>query len=730
MPAIKHAHSPLACLVLLAPVAAAAQGICLPPAVTSEPEPVASPAQDFLEIDAGSISVRRDATTILSEGIRLNYKDGVVTAERATYDPEDTSIAIIGRVTFDNEDFSVFAEDAVLNRETEELSFSAGGFNLPKRPARGSAETIHLTNANLLSLTNLTFTTCPEDDVDWQLLARELELDSEAGFGTARGVRLKFKKIPILYAPYFSFPINDQRKSGFLAPNVAERERTGFDITVPYYFNLAPNYDLTLRPRYMSKRGLQINGTFRYLTPRSNGQFGFEYLPDDEQFHSARRYVNLQHETLFARNWQLIAGIEDVSDPTYFEDMGDSLSVTSLTHLNRFLDISYFGSRWSVDTRLQNFQTLDPFATDQPYERLPEVLFQGEWGQRIVGFESETELVNFDRNVGPTGWRFDSTQELSLRFARAGMYLTPAVALRNTSYQLSDQPPGVDNSLSRNLTVSSLDGGLKFEREAGKSDDWIQTLEPRVLYVHIPYEDQSQIPVFDTILPDFNLVQLFRKYRYVGPDRVADTDRLSFGFTTRLIRDASGRERFSATLGQTRYQEEQRVSLPDTPADTSMQSDYVAEVAVNLNTRWNLDVGYQWNGQTNSTVRAETRFEYRPQDDRLFGIAYRLRQGILEQSDLSMVWPVGDSWRLIGQYSYSLLESEPLEQFVGLEYEACCWRLRLIGRRFIVRSTGETDSTISVQLELKGLSRSVTRPEDLLDRGILGYRRLAGTGDR
>jgi LPS-assembly protein len=341
-------------------------------------------------------------------------------------------------------------------------------------------------------------------------------------------------------------------------------------------------------------------------------------------------------------------------------------------------------------------------------------------------FDSTTELVNFDRNVGLTGWRLDSTQELSLRFARAGMFLTPAIALRQTNYWIDDTAPGQDDLLTRGLPIGSLDMGLKFERDTTRGRRaWVQTLEPRLLYVRVPFEDQSELPVFDTILPDFNLIQLFRKYQFVGPDRIADTDQLSFGVTTRLIDAANGRERLTATLGQTRYLNPQLVTLPGTTQTGTDDSDYVAEVAIGVRDAWALDIGYQWNSETSSTARTETRLEFRPQEDRLFGIGYRYRRGALEQGDVSLVWPVAQRWRMIGRYSYSFLDKERLEDFFGFEYEACCWRLRMVNRNYVSRRTGETDSSISIQLELKGLSNRVTAPDDLLDRGILGYRNIA-----
>ena len=481
--------------------------------------------------------------------------------------------------------------------QAETISFSDAGFDMPKRPARGSAEGILIQSDSTLSLMSVLFTTCPAEDMDWELKADSIELDVNGGVGSARGVKLDFKGVPILWAPYFSFPINNERKSGFLTPDISDRDRTGIDISVPYYLNLAQNYDLTLEPRYMSKRGTQLRSMFRYLLPRSDGSFDFEYLPNDDETDQARRYVNLQHQTEFGEGWQVLSGIEEVSDDAYFEDLGSSLAVTSQTHLNRFLDIGYFAPYWTMLSRLQNYQTIDPVLTpeERPYERVPQMLFDGRWLGRRFGFASNTELVNFDRDVGVTGWRLDTTQEVSVRFARAGMYLMPAVALRQTNYWLDNPAQGADDTLTRSLPISSLDTGLTFEREAGRDAGWIQTLEPRLLYVHVPFEDQSQLPVFDTILPDFNLVQLFRKYQFVGPDRVTDTDQVSFGVTTRLIDATDGRERLTATLGQTRYLNAQRVSLPNTAPNDANASDYVAEIAIGLQDAWNLDFGYQWN---------------------------------------------------------------------------------------------------------------------------------------
>ena len=723
-------------LVLCLARQAVAQDLCLPPeppflALPPEPAVAAPPVNvdpdKTLEINASRIDVGSDQQAKFSGKVEIKYRDGTISAENATY--QDGNVEVLGRVSFNGPDFTVYGEDARVDTDTETIRIEGAGFDIPKRPARGSADEILISSNSKMSLIHVLFTTCPAENTAWELRARDVNLDVNGGVGTAHGVKLAFKGVPILYAPYFTFPLNDERKSGFLTPSITERDRTGLDISFPYYLNLAPNYDLTLDPRYMSKRGLQLRSDFRYLLPTSNGTLGFEYLPTDDKAQRTRRYVKFSHETELGdrAQWQILSGIEEVSDDAYFEDLGSSLSITSQTHLDRFLDINYYAPNWSMLTRFQNYQTIDAVLTDdeRPYERVPQALFTGRWFGRVLAFDSNTELVNFERNVGVTGWRLDTTQEISLRFARAGMYLTPAVAFRGTNYWLDHVGSGEDRTKSRGVPITSLDMGMKFERETSGRRSWLQTLEPRLLYVQVPYKDQSTLPVFDTILPDFNLIQLFRKYQFVGPDRIADTDQFSFGVTTRLINADSGRERLTATLGQTRYLRAQHVALPGALPNDANASDYVAEVSIGVRDAWALDIGYQWNSDTDATARAETRFEYRPKEDRLFGIGYRYRRGLLEQGDLSLVWPVAQRWRIIGRYSYSFLEKEPLEHFVGWEYDACCWRFRVVNRTYVSRRTGESDNAISLQLELKGLSKSAISPDELLDRGILGYRKIA-----
>ena len=709
-------------------VSAMAQQMCLPQDLSPPVVPTGvEPSNDQrIDITAGRVDLSGEEQIDFFDQVTFQYGNRSISAERATFDRETQRVEVQGTVTYQDPEVTVYGEDAQVDAQARLVTFSGGGFDLPRRPARGAADAIRIQSDNTISLDMVNFTTCPAGRPDWELIARELEMDIDEGFGTARGVRLNFKGVPILAAPYMTFPIDDRRKSGLLTPNLSNRDRTGLDISIPYYLDLAPNYDMTIVPRYMRERGPQVTTEFRYLLTGTEGQLNFEYLPDDSKVNLSRNYVNFTHETMFGTGWRVVANIQEVSDDNYFEDLGNSLSVASQTHLDRYVDFNYYAPRWSLLARMQDYQTIDPFieAENEPYERMPLFLFSGRWDRNIIRFTSDNELVNFDRSVGTTGWRMDLTEEVSFAFTKPGMFLTPAVALRQTNYWLDDRQPGEETEFSRTLPVASVDAGLTFDRVAGMSGGWIQTIEPRVLYVHVPFEDQTGFPIFDTIEPTFNLVQLFRKYRYLGADRIADADQLSFGVTTRLIDMNTGQEKVTGTLGQTRYLSTQSVMLPNQPLGAETDSDYIAEVSISLNPSWQLGVDYQWDSETNKTVRSETRFQYRPQTDRLVGVAYRYQDGLLEQGDISLVWPIGQAWRVIAQTSYSFLDQKPLERFLGWEYESCCWRLRLVGRRYISRRTGESDSSFTVQFQLRGFSDEGESPEALLDRGILGYRQF------
>ena len=717
---------------------AVAQQLCFPEADDipevgmPAPEPaLTADGEERLTISAGQINLVDENRMEFGGEVAFRYGERSITAERASFDLQTETAEVNGTVAYRDRQVAIFGEDAAVDTRGRIITFRGGGFELPLRGAQGSAEAIQIRGDNTIGLRSVNFTTCVSDPPDWELLARELEMDVDSGFGTARGFRLMFKGLPVMGSPWVTFPLDDRRKSGVLTPSFSNRDRTGADISVPIYLNLAPNYDLTLTTRFTRRRGTQANSEFRYLLPRTTGQLQFEYLPEDAELGFSRSYFGYSNDTRLGEAWQFVANVQEVSDSFYFEDLRNSLSEASQTHLDRALQLSYRAPRWSFLARAQDIQTIDPFINPglEPYRRLPQFLMSGNWRRNVFRLISRNELVRFDRRIGVTGWRLDLEEELSLDFRRPGMFLTPTLALRQTNYWLDEESverfafPSRETEFSRTLPAASLDAGLTFERTA-PGRGWVQTLEPRALYVHVPFEEQSHLPIFDTVEPTFNFVQLFRKYRYLGADRIADTDQLSVGVTTRLIDLATGRERLAGTLGQTRYLSPQRVTLHQKSFPLGSASDYIAEVVMSLQPSWRLGLDYQWDSEALQTSRTEARFEYRPGEDRMLGFSYRFQEDVLEQGDFSIAWPIGEAWKIIARTNYSFLDEKPLERFIGLEYVSCCWRMQIYGRDYISRRTGESDRSLTVQFLLRGFTDPGESAESLLERGILGYRRF------
>jgi len=684
---------------------------------------------DVIEFQAGELSATfgRDPTASMSGGVLLRRGDRLAGADNASYDPLTRAVHLVGDVRYEDPNSAVSSDSAEFGYDTGRIRFEGAEFQLGDRNARGSASVLEINQEGRLELAGVNYTTCPPDSEDWIIEAKSIDLDTKTGVGKAKGMRLRFKGVSILYSPYLSFPISDARKSGVLTPEVGSTGRSGNEVSLPYYWNIAESYDATLTPRLLTARGLQMGTEFRYLFENSSGIAQFEYLPNDSEFNGNRHTVAFEHRTMFDSGWRNQIDFREVSDSQYFEDLGGSMSISSITHLNRSLLLDYYGDHWSMLAMFQDYQTIDQAIapTDEPYRRLPQVQANGYWPDAIMGldFRFDNELVYFDRDIGVTGWRLNTAPQVELPIEKSGWFVKPGVTLDHTRYSLDDTPPGVDQEPSRTLPIASVDLGLQFERLMKSSAGRIQTLEPRVLYVHVPYRDQTDLPVFDTILPDLNLVQLYRKNRFLGVDRITDTDQLSIGVTSRIMETSSGRELMSATIGQARYLSAQGVSIPGQTMSVAETSDYIAEVRFLLHENINFDVGHQWSGGDRGTTQSEARLQYRPATNKILNLAYRFRQDSLEQGDMSWSWPLSQNWNFVGRYNFSFRDREPLEQFYGLEFESCCWGLRLVSRRYISTRDGTRDSSIGLQLVLKGMTSVGTAADKLLERGILGYSR-------
>jgi LPS-assembly protein len=377
---------------------------------------------------------------------------------------------------------------------------------------------------------------------------------------------------------------------------------------------------------------------------------------------------------------------------------------------------------------VQQFQTInqDLDDVDRPYARVPRVLVGADYGfgpDEWLRYGFDSEIVNFDRDDSVRGWRFDGMPTASLEFATPGLFVRPGVAWRYTQYSLEDTAPDQRDSPSRSLPIFSFDTGMLFERDSGSRGQRRQTLEPRLLYLRVPFRAQDDLPLFDTALPDLNLVQLFRTNRYVGADRVSDANQMSMGVTSRLFDADSGTQFLSATFGQIYYFKNPQVHLPDEPVRDRGTSDFVAELSVTAYKDWNAEFGIQWNPEEEQYARAEAMLQFKPGPEQVVNVGYRFQRDSLEQTEVSAAWPINKQWAGFARYVYSLQDKKALEQFAGIEYSSCCWRMRLLGRKFVSTRTGEQDSGIYLQLELTGLASVGSAADAFVAGAIRGYER-------
>ena len=695
------------------------------PLVTDSPlRAVALEDPETIQFEAGRFEAQMgdNPSASMSGGVLLRRDDKIAGADSARYDPEQRALFLEGGVRYEDPGTQIISRSAEFGYDMGRIRFDGAEFSLGSNNSRGTADSLEINQNGTLSLGGVEYTTCPPGSEDWLIEGKSITLDTNSGVGTAKGMKLRFKNVPILYLPHMSFPIGDARKSGLLTPEIGSSARGGNEIRVPYYWNIAPNYDATITPRLLTERGPQLATEFRYLTRRNEGRVAADYLPDDSVLNKSRHQLQYTHRSLFDNGWRNRINFREVSDSQYFEDLGGSLSASSITNLDRHVSFDYYSKHLSLFAQAQDYQTIDDaiLPEDQPYRRLPQVLLNANWPLALLDLGLDLDVVNFDRATGVTGWRFNAAPSIEVPLTRPGAFFTPAIALDYTRYDLSNTDPGAATEHTRTVPTTSVDTGLILERALTGSNR-IQTIEPRLLYVNIPFRNQDELPVFDTITPDLNLVQLYRKNRFLGIDRIGDTEQISVGVTSRVLDIDTGRELMSATIGQTRYFGDRNVTLPDVPTSTLKSSDYIAQLRFLMWENVNFDIGHQWGTGDNGTTRSEARLQYRPANNKILNVAYRYRRDSVEQGDVSMSWPIASHWNFVGRYNYSFRDQKALEQFYGFEYESCCWGLRLVARRFISTRDGTQDSSIGLQLVLKGMTSVGTAADKLLERGILGY---------
>jgi LPS-assembly protein len=651
---------------------------------------------------------------------RLRRRGEAVFADYLRYSFADESLSARGNVRFERRGNVVEGESLSYNLRDSTGTFDKPTYYLFDIDAHGTADRLTAESRTKFRIEKATYTNCEVGDDDWFLRVDRLELDRARDVGVARNATVVFKGVPVLYSPYLDFSLSGSRKSGLLAPSIGQTAQSGFEYTQPYYWNIAPNRDATISPRFLSRRGVLMNTELRYLEPSFSGEWRGEWLPNDRIRGDDRSGYSVQHRQKFGYGLSGYLNYQAVSDDSYFTDLSDKIAVTSITNLPQEGALSYDGGWWNANARFQEFQTLqDPLAPIvPPYERKPQVtLFADRQATSYLGFNVVGELVNFRHPTLVNGRRDTLYPSVSVPLETSFFYFTPKAGYHYTRYSFADDAQAPE---LRQLPIYSVDSAMTFERDAsffGRA--FLQTFEPRLYYVYIPFRDQDQLPNFDTAVTDFNLAQIFTENQFSGGDRINDANQVTAGVSTRFINAADGAELLRVIFAQRYYFTDQKVTLNTAPRSAD-RSDVLAGVSGAITPSLSTEVALQFNTSDDQFERTNVALRYRPDTGKVLNLGYRFTRESLEQVDLSTQWPLSQKWTALGRWSHSLAENQLLEGLAGLEYNAGCWAARFVAHRF-VSGVDEYVSSFFVQLELTGVSRIGPNPLDVLRQNISGY---------
>lgn len=678
---------------------------------------------DLVHVLADKAFLKKDGVSELMGSVQITRGDQTLLSNALSFDNRTQEATSSGPLTLETPTMLIQGGSGRFNLGRHSGDINDTRYQYYPAHAQGRAGHIERKNPTLTTLTHATYSTCPIGHETWVLSASSLRLDQKADQGVARNVVLRFKNVPILYTPYLSFPISNQRKSGLLPPTIGESTNSGFEYRQPIYWNIAPQADATFTPQILTRRGVGLGAEVRYLSSKSYSVLEGNYLPNDKLYGNSRWLYAFHQQATPLPGLSTHINYNRVSDNAYFNDLGNSLDVSSTTELERSADATYSATHWNLTTRVQKYQILDPTlsTSDLPYERLPQITFNGWLPDNPLGLQTtlNTDWTRFERRNSVTGSRLGATPGLRLPLTGAAWFLTPAVKYRYTSYHLQDQAPGTSATPTLSLPIASLDAGLYFERSAGAHT--LQTLEPRLYYLYVPYREQQSLPVFDTTLNDFSFSQLFSDNRFSGGDRVGDANQLSLALTTRFINADTGAEQLSASLGQILYFRPRKVTLPGNPVETQHRSDYAGQLNAALAEHWNATADMTYNPYSHVLDSSYLGAQYHLDRQRLINFGYQFRRGEVDQSDISFIWPLNPHWQAAARWNFSVRDGRVLDAFAGLQYDSCCWAARVLARRYVTSTGGKYNSGIYFELVLKGLGNLGNPVGSYLQRTIPSY---------
>ncbi|MES1941577.1 Organic solvent tolerance protein [Salinisphaera sp. T5B8] len=649
--------------------------------------------------------------------------------------------------------------DVLINDETGE--FNQARYSVLTNGGRGEAATVNALGAGRFELTDANYSTCDGETKAWLLSADRIELDRTTGRGEAFDTVMRFYGVPVFYSPYLNFPIDDKRHTGVLPPTFGSTSDSGFELAVPYYFNLAPNYDATLVPRILAKRGLQLGGQFRYLQQHHRGEFDGEYLPSDNEYDDDRALFHFEHIGQLSPHVGIEANYTRVSDDDYFDDLSNGLAGSSTSQLEQAVRLTAVDTGIRFTLLAQDFQTLDDYDNDNldrafsndPYKRMPQARLEMLTPTAPFRAGLDAEFSNFRRDDDIDAFRADARPRLLWGVDRGGWYANSEASYRLTRYDLrgfdetdnfTRADTGGDDVITRDIPQFKLDSGLRFARSF--NDGWIQTLEPRAQYLYTGYEDQSNIPIFDSGVADLHFDRLFADNRFVGSDRIGDANQLTLGVSSRVIEPESGRTVAKVDFGRVTGFRDLRVNMPGAGevGYGDRGSDYVAGLELRPTEHISARTTIQYDPDDSRVNRAVATASYRSDAGYQLDLGYRryhdyrpLREVTridddttrttlvpgayesLEQTAVGLRAPVTENLDVLGRWNYSLEENENVETLAGFEYRpSCCWAGRVAWRRYVADNDGRRDTAIMFQFVLNGLGQFGDTVQSFVDDDV------------
>lgn len=689
-----------------------------------------------VNVSAEQMTGRPDRQLNLDRDVEVVRGATTIKADKAEYRIIKDEVEATGHVWMKRLQDRYTGDKAVMNMDSGKGYVTNPTYLFGKNGGRGQADKIDFLADDQALVTQGTYSTCEAADPDWYLRASTLDLDSGRDVGTMHSGVVYFKGVPILGAPLMSFPLSGERKSGVLPPTFGVTSTGGAELTVPYYFNIAPNRDVTLYPRYIARRGLLLGADARYLGDDYSGETRVEGI-QDRMTGTGRYSLSTIHTQTLAPNLVFAWNVNKASDNDYPSDFSHSVTASTQRLLTRDVSLTYGGTYWSAVGRVTKYQLLQDINSpiQKPYDRLPQLDLTAA-RQDVAGFDLgfASEFARFSNTVtaGTSigsqmvgGDRMYATPSISYPIIRPGYFITPKASLDATTYRLNNVTAGAPTSLTRVVPTYSLDAGMTFERDTTVfGRDMTQTLEPRLFYVRTPYRDQSLYPNFDSGLADFNFAQIFSENRFVGHDRISDANQITGALVSRFIEE-NGLERLRMAVGQRFYFADPKVSLDGTTSTISgSKSDLLLSLGGQLTNKLSLDNTVQYSETLHQMVRSTFGTRWQPAPKKVLNLTYRLDRtnsaSLLKQFDVSGQWPVSQRWYAVSRINYSIPDKTVAEGLLGMEYKADCWVFRLVAQRIPTSST-KASTSFFIQLELNGFSKIGSNPLDALSSSIPGY---------